>query len=166
MQVPASTNRFRFDHWHLKDLPQAQVLWGDSQVTALISKNGFSPGMIKARLQFECDSEQNDAVEYWPLFTLTGDFIGVCGLHQQRPGTYELGYHLRPKYWHQGIATESARQVIQFAREQLHADHLIAGHQPANLASRHVIEKLGFSYIGDVMYPPTGIASRTYELKL
>lgn len=166
MQQPDATKRFHFEHWHPNDLAQAELLWGDPQVTALISKNGFTTRMIKDRLAFECDSDRQDGVQYWPTFTSENELIGVCGLHKQAAGVYELGYHLRPKFWHQGIATESAQQVIQFAREQLPATKLIAGHQPGNLASQHVIEKLGFTYIGDVMYPPTGVASRTYELKL
>lgn len=166
MQQPDATKRFHFEHWHPNDLAQAELLWGDPKVTVLISKNGFSAQMIKDRLAFECDSDRQDGVQYWPMLTPEKELIGVCGLHKQAAGVYELGYHLRPKFWHQGIATESAQQVIQFAREQLPATKLIAGHKPGNLASQHVIEKLGFTYIGDVMYPPTGIASRTYELKL
>lgn len=166
MTQPKASKRFRFDHWQPSDLAQAELLWGDPKVTAMISKNGFSEQMIKDRLALECDSDANDGVQYWPLYADSNELIGVCGLHKQAAGVYELGYHLRPQFWHQGIAIESAQHVIQFACEQLPATKLIAGHQPGNLASQHVIQKLGFSYIGDVMYPPTGIASRTYELKL
>lgn len=166
MQHPKASARFKFHCWQPNDLAFATKLWGDPKVTALISKNGFSPAMIEARLKLECDSQQQFGVSYWQLLTPAGDLIGVCGLHDNGDGTYELGYHLRPKYWHQGIATEASRQVIQFAREQLPAKALIAGHHPDNLASRHVIEKLGFTYIEDVLYPPTGRYSRTYRLDL
>ena len=166
MAHPNATERIQFGEWQASDLPQAQLLWGDPDVTRLISKDGFSPQMIEDRLALEVRSLAQDQVQYWPLFAADGDLIGCCGLHARPHGEYELGYHLRPAYWHQGLATEAAKAVVQYATTQLHAPALIAGHNPANLASKHVILKLGFQYTHDELYPPTGKYSPMYRLVL
>jgi len=41
---------------------------------------------------------------------------------------------------------------------------LFAGHNPANVASRRVLEKLGFRYTHDEFYPPTGLHHPSYLL--
>jgi RimJ/RimL family protein N-acetyltransferase len=163
---PQSTQRLHFSQWRATDLNKATLLWGDPRVTALIAKDAFTPAQIKARLELEITSQAKDGVQYWPLFTTDGELIGVCGLHNSGPAEYELGYHLRPEFWHQGIATEAAQQVIEFAKTQLHALRLIAGHTPKNLASKHVLEKLGFVYTHDVFYAAMGVEEPNYELIL
>ncbi len=45
------------------------------------------------------------------------------------------------------------------------ADALFAGHNPHNTESAKVLRKLGFHYIGDEFYEPTGLYHPSYELK-
>ncbi|MCI1283051.1 MAG: GNAT family N-acetyltransferase [Lacticaseibacillus songhuajiangensis] len=163
---PQSTQRLHFSQWRATDLDNATLLWGDPRVTALIAKDAFTPAQIKSRLELEITSQTQDGVQHWPMFTADGELIGVCGLHSSGPDEYELGYHLRPEFWHQGIATETVRQVIEFAKTRLHALRLLAGHTPRNLASKHVLEKLGFVYTHDVFYAAMGVEEPNYELKL
>lgn len=162
---PQSTQRIHFGEWHAGDLDRATLLWGDPRVTALIARDRFTPEMVKDRLNLEINSLQNYGVQYWPIFTANRELIGVCGLHASGEHEYELGYHLRPEFWHQGIATEAARQVIDFAKTQLHAARLIAGHTPKNLASKHVLTKLGFTYTHDVFYAAMNVEEPNYELR-
>lgn len=91
--------------------------------------------------------------------------MGCCGLRPFEPGAFELGFHLRPAFWGRGLATEAARAAIAYAFPELDAALLIAGHHPQNQASRRVLEKLGFSYIGENLYPPTGLMHPSYELR-
>jgi RimJ/RimL family protein N-acetyltransferase len=144
----------------------AAQLWGDPQVTAKITKHGFTPAMITARLTQEVASLKHTGVQYWPLFTAKGELVGACGLHYQAAGIYELGYHLRPKFWHQGLAEEAARAVVTFARQVLQAKALTAGHHPENFASKQIITNLGFTYTHDALYAPTGRLSPNYRLAL
>ena len=76
-----------------------------------------------------------------------------------------MGFHLRPKYWGKGYATEAANAVIDYAFHHFHADGLFAGHNPKNVVSRKVLLKLGFVYIGDKFYAPTGLYHPSYDLK-
>lgn len=54
--------------------------------------------------------------------------------------------------------------MIRYAFERLQADRLFAGHNPNITASKRVLLKLGFTYIGDEFYPPTGLYYPSYEL--
>jgi len=45
----------------------------------------------------------------------------------------------------------------------LDANGLFAGHNPNNTNSRKVLEKLGFTYVGDEFYEPTGLYHPSYK---
>ncbi|MFN8769411.1 MAG: GNAT family N-acetyltransferase [Neisseriaceae bacterium] len=106
-------------------------------------------------------------VQYWPIFTKAGDFVGCCGLRPKDVtlGIYEFGVHLLPKFWYQGLAIEAALVVIEYAKRQGFAK-LFAGHHPNNAASKKMLTKLGFVAIGKEFYPPTGLFHPSYELAL
>jgi [ribosomal protein S5]-alanine N-acetyltransferase len=76
----------------------------------------------------------------------TGALIGDCGLVRlEVEGTLEpeIGYHVRRDCWNQGLATEAARAVRNYAFSTLDCDHVISMIRPENLASRRVAEKNG-----------------------
>lgn len=80
------------------------------------------------------------------VWKATGEVIGFCGpKFLPDLGDVELGYRFLPRYWGMGLATESARAVIDYARDTLHLHRLIALVHQDNVASARVLEKLGFS---------------------
>jgi [ribosomal protein S5]-alanine N-acetyltransferase len=142
------SKRLGFRHWTAADLPLARELWGDIAVTRFFG-GPFSEGQIVERLQRELSRMASFNLQYWPMHLLSdGEFVGCCGLRPYRPSEeiHELGFHLRPKFWGQGLAGEAASTVIQFAFAVVKAKGLSAGHHPENLASKKLIEKLGFHY--------------------
>lgn len=163
-----TTARTGFSHWREDDLPLAGLLWGETDVTRYICASGvFTPREIKDRLTLELQNQTRYGVQYWPVFDLvSGDLIGCCGL---RPcagerDAMELGTHLRKKYWRQGFAFETAEAVIRYAFTDLNVRELRAGHHPKNDGSRKLLEKLGFSYVEDCLYAPTGLYHPSYRL--
>jgi len=60
----------------------------------------------------------------------------------------EVGYHLARAFWGRGYATEAARACVRFGFEQLNLERIVAVVQPANVASRRVLEKCGLTYTG------------------
>jgi [ribosomal protein S5]-alanine N-acetyltransferase len=172
MQAPSQyflkTPRTGFRSWSPDDLSFAIELWGDAEVSRLIG-GPFSQPQIQERLAREIACMQKYNVQYWPFFSLANnDFVGCCGLRPFKPEQriYELGFHLRPEYWNKGLAVESASAVISYAFQFLSAASLFAGHHPENLASRHVLHKLGFQYTHDELYPATGKVHHCYLLEL
>jgi len=155
-----------FRLWSRADLDLAMGLWGDPEVTRLIG-GPFSREQVQERLSREIGAMQSHGVQYWPMFLLsTGKFLGCCGLrpYMLDDGIYEIGIHLQRACWCQGFALEATRAVMGYAFNTLGVKALFAGHNPANAASRRLLEKLGFRYTHDEYYPPTGLNHPSYLL--
>jgi len=158
--------RLGFRCWTPADLPLALALWGNPQVTRLLG-GPFSPEEVKQRLAREIAQCEASGLQYWPIFLrASGEHVGCAGLRPYRPSerVHELGFHLLPAYWGQGLAEEAARAVILYAFGTVGASGLFAGHHPENAASRRVLQKLGFRYTHDELYPPTGLMHPSYFL--
>ncbi len=67
-------------------------------------------------------------------------------------GDPELAYVLGKPYWGQGFATEAARAVVRYGFAHLGWNRIVAAIIPGNVASRRVLEHLGFIYEKDVNY--------------
>jgi [ribosomal protein S5]-alanine N-acetyltransferase len=150
------TARIGFRCWSQDDLPLARELWADLEVTRFLG-GPFSDDEISQRLEREIARMSNHRFQYWPIYLLsTGEHVGCCGLRPYRPEEQipELGFHLRPRYWGQGLASEAARKVIHYAFETIGAKGLSAGHHPENTTSKKLLEKLGFRYTHEEFYAP------------
>ena len=80
--------------------------------------------------------------------------VGDCGLeHMEVEGQQEveLGYDFRSDYWGQGLASEAARAVRDFALFTLHIPRIISLIRPDNIASRKVSTKIGMKLEQDIM---------------
>ncbi|WP_026422503.1 GNAT family N-acetyltransferase [Actinokineospora inagensis] len=75
----------------------------------------------------------------------TGELLGDVGLHlvSQEHRTVELGYIFHPDHAGRGYATESAREMLRVAFEDLGMHRVIARLDGANTASAGVAERLG-----------------------
>jgi RimJ/RimL family protein N-acetyltransferase len=82
--------------------------------------------------------------------TATGDVLGDCEVHlpgdDRRVG--ELGYLLLPAARGRGYATRAVRLLAAFAAEELGMVRVQALADPANGASRRVLERAGFTAEG------------------
>lgn len=160
------TARLGFRCWSREDLPNAWALWGDPRVTRLIG-GPFSREAVSDRLDLEIATERARGIQYWPTFFLRSDeFVGAVGLRPYPADrrALELGVHLRPEFWGQGLAEEAARATIQYGFHQTDAEFLVAGHHPENGSSRRLLCKLGFVQTGSELYPPTGLVHPIYRL--
>lgn len=160
------TARLGFGYWSREDLPLAMALWGDPQVTRLFG-GPFDESQVRGRLEREITNQSRHGFQYWPLFHLVdGEHIGCAGLRPcERPGTLELGFHLRPLFWRAGFGSEAARAIIAHAFDVLGVGALFAGHHPGNEPSRALLRRLGFQCIGDEFYEPTGEMHPSYLLQ-
>lgn len=91
--------------------------------------------------------------------------MGVCGFRPtKKSGELEFGIHLLPKFWHKGLATEAAQAIITYAFTSLKINSIVAGHNPQNNASKKLLTKLGFKFVRNEYYSPTGLNHPTYVL--
>jgi [ribosomal protein S5]-alanine N-acetyltransferase len=160
------TSRLGFRQWDADDLPLAQALWGDPEVSRFLG-GPCSPDVVERKLTAELENLRLHQIQYWPLFLLVNDaHVGCCGLRPYKPEEliYEMGFHLRTQYCGMGLAAEAGEAVVNFAFENLCAKALFAGHHPQNVASKRVLEKLGFRFTHEELYPPTGQMHPSYLL--
>lgn len=82
----------------------------------------------------------------------TGRFVGRGAIRPIEIGgreEVEVGYAVAADLWGRGLATEMASALVDHASAHGLTD-LVAYTEPANAASRRVMEKAGFSYERDV----------------
>jgi RimJ/RimL family protein N-acetyltransferase len=85
----------------------------------------------------------------------TGALVGRGGLLATivgGGGAIEAGWAIAPERWGEGLATELGAASIQVAERDLRLRELVSFTLPDNLASRRVMEKLGFTFAGDVTH--------------
>ncbi len=161
------TERLGFRHWSDSDFELAMAHWGDPEVTRLIDlRTPLGPEQVQERLDTEIANQRFYGMQYWPMFALEdGSHVGCCGLRPRAKRVHELGFHVRSRLWRNGYAFEAARAVAAYAFDALGASELVAGHHPRNAASRRVLEKLGFEFVREEFYAPTGLRHPSYVLR-
>lgn len=84
----------------------------------------------------------------WAVFPRDShNLIGFCGFwffHQ--PRRLQLLYGIAPPEWGQGLATEVAQAMLEFAFQELNFSRIEASADAANVASQRVLEKVGMAY--------------------
>jgi RimJ/RimL family protein N-acetyltransferase len=77
----------------------------------------------------------------------TGELIGRVGpqYHGYWPDDPEVGWALDPAWWGRGIATEAGAAAVAWASGELGFGRLASITTEANIASRSVMAKLGFT---------------------
>jgi len=113
------------------------------------------------------EAKVSDSGLYDWLFVLkeTGEPFGSGGVfHNNTHNMFELGYCIMKKYWGNGLTTEAARTILNFAECKLAQNTFFACHAKDNPASGRILEKLGFTYKNDGQYSKFD-NSRTYETR-
>ncbi len=63
---------------------------------------------------------------------------------QMPDGDVEIGYFLKQSAWGKGYATEACKRLVQMAFEESPLTEIVANFEAGNVASRNVLEKVGF----------------------
>ena len=165
---PPPTARLEFRRWAADARELAARVWCDPEVMRFIG-GPYSDDELAERIAREAANDAAFGIQYWPLFTRDGgEFVGCCGLKPNDParGLYEIGFQLLPAFWRSGYASEAAHATIEFARNELRATTLFAGHHPENAGSGALLRKLGFTCIGTHWFARTSLDHPWYELPL
>jgi RimJ/RimL family protein N-acetyltransferase len=160
---PLKTVRLDLHPLQQKDVPAVFGLYSDWNVARNLFKITF-PLTPEAAQQLV--DEAQDALAARPAYAYTlamvrrddGAFVGVQSLtilayhpqldeqeREQWAGTGILGYSVVPAHWGHGFATEGASCMVALAFDKLQLARLQASPVRGNLASRRVLEKLGFT---------------------
>lgn len=154
------------------DLEDLLKIFGDIKVMAFFDSEPFNHSQMARWLQRNLDHQEAYGYGLFSVILKSNNtLIGDCGLeHIQLDGeaVTELGYDFRSDYWNQGLATEAALAVRDYAFTALTLPSLISLIRVGNQASRRVAEKTGMrlideSHINGIHYWKYGIKARTEQ---
>ncbi len=103
----------------------------------------------------------------WLVENQQGQAIGLCGLIKRDFLTEtDLGYAYLPEFFGVGYAYEAASAVLAYAAAHTELKTLVAIVSPANLASKALLQKLGFVQHGQVLVPDKNEMVDFYRVQL
>ena len=144
------TERLRLRPYRPDDVAAMFTVFGDPEVMRY-SMSGADPTIdaTAARVQKLIDHQEKFGFSLWVVEDrASGERLGDCGLKQLEDGPeIEVGYRFGRSHWGKGYATESAAASVRYGFETLKLPRITAVVEPANVASHHVIEKIGLKYL-------------------
>src|SRR5579883_297792 len=132
-----------------EDIGPLSQLWRDEQTQRFLG-GVRTPEHAKETAAGVLQSWELYGVGMWVVWTRSRcERIGLCGLGLFE-GEPELAYKYFPQFWGHGYATEAARTCVACAFDVLQLERLVGVTQEANLASQHVLEKIGMHHVRDL----------------
>ena len=111
---------------HVRTLSDAEGYLETGPITSY-AKNGFGLYLVQRK-------ESNES-------------IGMCGLIKREAlDNVDVGYAFLPRYWSKGYALESVLAVMEYAKNIVQLDRVVAIVDPNNQGSIRVLEKSGFRF--------------------
>jgi RimJ/RimL family protein N-acetyltransferase len=133
------------------DLDQWAAIAAQPEVMRWIGdENGISRAEAWRRMAFFLGHWDLRGFGNWALEERdSGRLVGRAGLYQPEgwPGL-EVGWLVAQEHWGSGFAPEAGRASLEWAREELGADHVISLIEDHNHNSARVAEKLGMQVEG------------------
>lgn len=135
---------------HEDDIADLVKLANDRRIADMLARMPHPYGEAEARSFIDMTANRTQGCAYALTLAETGAFIGGAGL-DTKPRGLELGYWVGEPHWGKGFATEAAHALIDLAFRATDIEQLNASCRVVNEASRRVIHKCGFQYVGQGM---------------
>jgi ribosomal-protein-alanine N-acetyltransferase len=139
--------------------------WSDARVTAWLGGARDRAG-VRAMQEHWDDLWDTQGLGCWILRDREVRYpVGWVLLHPMDFGGetgIEVGWTIVADRWREGLASEAAAEVVRIAFEDCDLDAVLSGTMIDNAASRGVMEKLGFTYGGEVEH--AGLPHVLYRL--
>lgn len=145
------TDRLVLTTWTSEDLPDLDALHSDPVAMKHMTSGALHREQTRACLLRWRAEHSARGWSKWRIEAVNQKFVGRAGFGRAHNTRHrEVGYLLASQFWGQGLATELLRALTRW-----HHDHLddtldpdlLAYVFPANTASRHALEKVGFEHV-------------------
>ena len=95
---------------------------------------------------------------YFVVDQQTREVVGSCAFKTapSDEGVVEIAYFTYPEFQNRGYATRMARKIIELASGSADVRRVIAHTLPQSSASTRGLEKVGMTFVGEVMDPEDG----------
>jgi RimJ/RimL family protein N-acetyltransferase len=126
-------------------------VYSDPAVMRYVATGPMASLAITERLLRDYGAHQRrHGYSFWAVIEReSGALIGDSGLYRTPMGEVELGYTLGTAWWGRGYATEAASRWLECAFLELGVGEVVALAEPGNVASLHVLQKLGMRHAGE-----------------
>jgi ribosomal-protein-alanine N-acetyltransferase len=149
----------------MKDLPSAVMIWGDPDVMKYVDST-LSREQIRRSIEVGLRHQEQFAYQHWAVIEIeTQELIGACGFNQADVATeLEMVFHFSKLSCGKGYATEATKACVEYALEQIQPTKIIASCHPENEASKKVLLKTGFSFVGNKWFEDAQREEPFFEL--
>jgi len=152
-KITINTERLILRTMEISDIDPMLRIFTDPLVLASFNIPPFEIDQMEKWVQRNLDHQN----EYgYGIFSVilksSGLLIGDCGLEQmdiEGEKVPELGYDIHSEYWNQGLATEAARAVRDYAFKELNLPLIMSLIRVGNDSAKRVAEKTGMSIISE-----------------
>jgi RimJ/RimL family protein N-acetyltransferase len=142
-----SSERLGFRLIEDNDLDDLEKLDMDPEVRAHFPEGALTPAQVKERVSMNKVSyQENGFADFAVIELATGKFIGRAGFGRIENGEIEVGYVLFKDFWGRGLAQESLRALLAWAKLNLDVPRIVAYAPKQHSASFNVMKKSGMSY--------------------
>ena len=142
-----SSERLGFRLMEDGDFDDLKKLDMDPEVRAHFPDGVMTPAQIKERISINKVSYQETGFACFTVIELeTGDFAGRAGFGQIENGEIEVGYVFLKDFWGRGLAQESLRVLLAWAKLNIDAPRIVAYAPKQHSASFNVMKKSGMTY--------------------
>ncbi len=128
----------------------------DEKATRLFPESMKKPDTASVWIKKQIERYSNNDFGLMALIDKeSGDFIGQCGLLNQNLQTgneVEIGYHILPKFWGQGFATEASALIKNYGLNELGLKRIVSVINSENIASQKVAKNNGMNIEDRITY--------------
>jgi ribosomal-protein-alanine N-acetyltransferase len=142
-----ATDRLLLRPFRPGDVPAVHAYAGDPEVVRYMD---WGPNTLPETEAFVAEAMRPASGAHPFAIDLDGAVIGAVELRvtSEPHSRAEFGYALARSAWGRGYATEASVAVLSYAFDRLALHRVAATCDPANHASRRVLEKAGLAYEG------------------
>ena len=155
-ELTLKTDRLVLRPITVEDVDVVYPYMNDPEISRYMSWNAHSNRDETHAVLERLEAETRSGKAYTWAIVRASEFCGIISLisilRTHRALTYdraELAYWLGREFRGQGIMTEAASRVIDFAFNRLGLHRLTVSHVTENAASESLITRLNFTYIGE-----------------
>lgn len=142
------TKHLAFRPVSMDDLPFWQKLYGDPEVTQYLQSSQGGDDPVQQQLKSAVDNIKN-GIPTFVIFTTDNEFVGRAGFARMESGEIEVSYILHKHFWGRGFATEALKALLDWAKDNIDAEYIIAYTPLEHHASQRVMQKCGMEHYKD-----------------
>ncbi len=139
------TNRLGLRLLEENDISTVSKLESDPGIlTYFHPKDVLTREQIESKLRKFILVYEEEKLPWLLIFDLDSNkYVGRIGFWRYTTGEIEFGFALHKDFWGQGYGTEVVSAVLEWSKENIHSNNIIAVVTIDNTASSRVLEKCG-----------------------